>query len=111
MYHNVAHDLLLQIGKVNPCDGGAAMQKQHSLPDVHIDPVCAMEVNPDSADYKPTYKSHTYYFCAEGCKKTFEASPAKFAGATKSGKKKGWWGRHVDRLKDIKCDRSMECHH
>jgi len=87
------------------------MPKQHSLPDVHIDPVCAMEVNPDSADYKSTYKSHTYYFCAEGCKKTFEASPAKFAGATKSGKKKGWWGRHVDRLKDIKCDRSMECHH
>jgi len=36
------------------------MDKQHSLPDVHIDPVCAMEVNPDNTDFTSTYKSNTY---------------------------------------------------
>ena len=85
------------------------MQKQNSLPNVHVDPVCAMEVSADNAEIKSTYQSHTYYFCAERCKKAFEAAPAKYMGS-ESGRKKGWWGRHVDRLKDVHCDRSMECH-
>ena len=85
------------------------MQKQQSLPNVHIDPVCAMEVSADNAKIKSYYKSHTYYFCAEGCKKAFDSKPEKFV-ESKPGKKKGWWGRHVDRLKGVNCDRSMECH-
>ncbi len=85
------------------------MQKQHSLPDVYIDPVCAMQVSADNAKISSTFKSHTYYFCAEGCQRAFESAPDKYL-ASKPGKKKGWWGRHVDRLKDVHCDRSMECH-
>jgi YHS domain-containing protein len=97
-------------GKTNPYHGGAAMQKQQSSSKVHIDPVCAMEVSAGNADIKSTHQSHTYYFCAEGCKKAFESAPDKYL-ASKPGKKKGWWGRHVDRLKNLNCDRSMECHY
>ena len=85
------------------------MQEQHSVPNVHVDPVCAMEVDADRADFRSTYDSQTYYFCAEGCKKAFESAPEKYL-APASQKKKGWWDRHVERLKDVTCDRSMECH-
>ena len=85
------------------------MQKQPSVPEVHIDPVCSMEVNADHANIASTYQSRTYYFCAEGCKKAFESAPEKYLD-TKSEKKKGWWGKHTERLKKVSCDRSMQCH-
>jgi YHS domain-containing protein len=85
------------------------MQNLPSTPDVHVDPVCAMEVDANNTDIKSTYQSHTYYFCAEGCKKAFDAAPGKYLESSPK-KKKGWWGRHVERLKDVNCDRSMECH-
>ena len=39
------------------------------------DPVCHMDVEPAKAAAQSTYKSQTYYFCAVGCKKTFDAEP------------------------------------
>ena len=43
-----------------------------------IDPVCKMEVDPDSAPARSEYKGETYYFCAAGCKHTFDESPEKY---------------------------------
>jgi YHS domain-containing protein len=43
-----------------------------------IDPVCGMEVDPDTAEWKTEYKGQTYYFCAPGCQRTFEKDPEKF---------------------------------
>jgi P-type Cu+ transporter len=43
-----------------------------------IDPVCHMEVNEKTAAAKSVYKGKTYYFCAVGCKKTFDKDPGKF---------------------------------
>jgi len=96
-------------GNTNPYRGGDTMEKQQSIPHIHIDPVCAMEVNADTAGIKSNYQSQTYYFCAEGCKQAFDSAPAKYLTATPK-KKKGWWGKHVDRLQKVHCDRSMECH-
>jgi YHS domain-containing protein/copper chaperone CopZ len=42
---------------------------------VGIDPVCGMEVDPETARYKATLGSETYSFCAEGCKTAFEQEP------------------------------------
>ncbi|MGI8912873.1 MAG: YHS domain-containing protein [Chloroflexota bacterium] len=42
------------------------------------DPVCGMEVDPKSASHKSEYHGKTYYFCAPGCKKSFEAEPEKY---------------------------------
>jgi len=49
--------------------GGDAMAK---------DPVCGMEVNEKTAPATSQYKGTTYYFCAPGCKKAFDADPEKY---------------------------------
>jgi YHS domain-containing protein len=43
-----------------------------------IDPICKMDVNEKTAKYKTEYKGKTYYFCAPGCKRSFEKDPTKY---------------------------------
>jgi YHS domain-containing protein len=40
-----------------------------------IDPICKMTVDEKTAKFKSEYKGKTYYFCAPGCKKKFDADP------------------------------------
>jgi len=42
------------------------------------DPVCKMDVDEKTAAGTSKYKGVTYYFCAPGCKKAFEADPEKY---------------------------------
>ena len=47
------------------------------------DPVCGMEIDQGKAraDGKTVaHQGRTFYFCSDQCKKTFEGSPAKYAG-------------------------------
>ena len=46
-----------------------------------IDPVCGMDVAPDEAQGKTSYKGKTYYFCARGCKVAFDKDPEKYIKA------------------------------
>lgn len=48
------------------------------MADVVKDPVCGMEIDPEAAAGTSEYEGTTYYFCAEGCKKEFDADPQKF---------------------------------
>ena len=44
-----------------------------------IDPICKMEVdtgNPPGG--KSEYQGTTYYFCAPGCKRSFDQDPQKY---------------------------------
>jgi YHS domain-containing protein len=43
-----------------------------------VDPVCKMDVEPAKAAAQSSYKGQTYYFCALGCKKTFDSAPEKY---------------------------------
>ena len=43
-----------------------------------VDPVCGMEVDTTTAEWKTEYKGQTYYFCAPGCKRSFEKEPEKY---------------------------------
>ena len=43
-----------------------------------IDPVCGMEVNTDTAQWKTDYNGQSYYFCSPGCKRSFEKEPEKY---------------------------------
>jgi YHS domain-containing protein len=43
-----------------------------------IDPVCNMEVDPQTAEYKSEYKGQTYYFCSFACKRQFDQEPEAF---------------------------------
>ena len=42
------------------------------------DPVCGMEVDPNTATQTSTYQGQTYYFCSPGCKRAFEAEPQTY---------------------------------
>jgi len=44
----------------------------------HIDPVCGMEVDPQTAAGQSEYNGKTYYFCAPGCKASFDKDPGKY---------------------------------
>jgi len=44
------------------------------------DPVCKMTVDESSAAASTEYNGKTYYFCAAGCKETFEKDPKKYTG-------------------------------
>jgi len=44
-----------------------------------IDSVCKMTVDEKTAKFKSVYRGTTYYFCAPGCKKKFDADPGKYA--------------------------------
>ena len=43
-----------------------------------IDPVCKMQVDPKTAAAEAEYQGQTYYFCAPGCKVSFEKDPEKY---------------------------------
>ena len=48
---------------------------------MEIDPVCKMEVDPATAQWKSAHKGKTYYFCSPGCKASFDKEPEKYAQA------------------------------
>jgi YHS domain-containing protein len=50
-----------------------------------VDPVCGMEVDESKAAATSAYQGTTYYFCAQGCKVTFDKDPAKFVGEKEEG--------------------------
>ncbi len=43
-----------------------------------IDPVCLMEVEKATAQWTSEGKGQTYYFCAPGCKISFDGEPEKY---------------------------------
>lgn len=52
------------------------------------DPVCGMDVSPETAAASAEFEGVTYYFCAQGCKDAFLAEPHHYLdgeGAKKSG--------------------------
>ena len=52
------------------------------------DLVCGMDVDEKKAAAKSQYLGKTYYFCAPGCKKAFDANPSKYVkdgGQTMAG--------------------------
>lgn len=54
-----------------------------------IDPVCGMEVDEKTAAGKSEYKGKTYYFCAPGCKASFDKDPEKYLSGEGSGSHHG----------------------
>ena len=50
-----------------------------------IDPVCGMTVNEQNAPATAVHRGTTYYFCAPGCKRRFEADPEKILQAGPQG--------------------------
>jgi len=76
------------------------MEKLATVTNTIIDPVCGMKVDPTKTDLVATHQGYSYHFCAEGCRKAFEANPKKYLERKPAKPKgpKGWWGRYLDRM-------------
>jgi Cu+-exporting ATPase len=61
-------------------DRGHAPHQGHAGREAVIDPVCGMTVDPHTAPHRHSYRGHTYYFCAAGCRAKFAADPQKYLG-------------------------------
>jgi len=48
---------------------------------VERDPVCGMNVNPETAKARVEHSGKTYYFCCGGCAQKFQQDPAKYLSA------------------------------
>ena len=55
------------------------------LESVAIDPVCGMTVDIATAKYMSEIDEELYYFCAAGCKTSFDKSPLNFIEAAAAG--------------------------
>jgi len=73
------------------------------------DPVCGMTVVPNETDIRATIDGETYFFCAEGCRKSFVENPQKFLDF-KPAKKKGLWCRYLERLEKASGGKAIKCH-
>ena len=62
-----------------------------------IDPVCGMGVEPGKTQLVAVYCGRSYFFCAEACRKAFEADPDRYL-EPKAPERKGWFGRFLDRM-------------
>ena len=70
--------------------GGYPMNLSAKNKKTVVDPVCGMAVVPDIKEIITTIDGETYYFCAEGCRQSFEENPQKFLNP-RLAKKKGLW--------------------
>ena len=73
------------------------------------DPVCGMTVDPCKTELTAEYEDKRYYFCAAGCLEAFEENPAKYKNVT-AARKKGIWGKYLDRLNKSTDGKAMKCH-
>lgn len=55
------------------------------------DVVCGMTIDSETAQHKSEYKGQTYYFCAPGCKRSFDQDPEKYLSG-QSGSESGHTG-------------------
>jgi YHS domain-containing protein len=85
------------------------MNTQKNTTQKVIDPVCGMAVIAGQNDILTTIKGQTYYFCTEDCRKAFEKKPQKHIDS-KPTKRKGLWGRYMDRLQKATGGKAQKCH-
>jgi len=50
----------------------------NQLPTSALDPVCGMTVEIATAHFTSEHNGRTYYFCAAGCKRSFDKEPGKY---------------------------------
>jgi xanthine dehydrogenase accessory factor len=80
-HHEIAVAILAELVAFKAA--GAGMQVvEVELPQQAIDPVCEMVVDVARARFVTEHKGVAHYFCAAGCQRAFESSPALFLGGS-----------------------------
>ncbi|WP_254523419.1 permease [Natrinema caseinilyticum] len=54
------------------------------------DPVCGMEIDPETADYSTEHDGQTYYFCSQSCKESFDPEEANTTVREQATSLSGW---------------------
>jgi len=106
MWHNACSSFKQEFKKIKR---RSTMQRQLKQTNSALDPVCGMTVNQRQTEIVTTIQGQTYYFCAEGCREAFVADPQKYLTPA-CPKKKGFWGRYLERLEKATGGKSMNCH-
>ena len=57
------------------------------------DPVCGMDVDPQTAPASAEFEGVTYYFCAQGCKDDFLDEPRRYLDGGEPQARKGYLRR------------------
>ncbi len=58
-----------------------------------IDPVCKMQVDEKTAQFKSIYKGVSYFFCSKPCKKSFDEDPEKYLSGDQNKKPRSCCGK------------------
>ena len=53
--------------------------RENIMAKTHVDPVCNMEVDEQSAAGQSQYQGENYYFCSQDCKEKFDRKPEQYA--------------------------------
>lgn len=85
------------------------MENTATTKETHVDPVCGMEVDPGNTRLVANFQGHSYWFCNEACRHSFENNPKKYL-EPKSPKRKGIWGRYLERLNRSTDGKALKCH-
>lgn len=67
--------------KSHSCCAHGPHENPHHVPidsKEHVDPVCGMRVEPESAKGQSTYQGKIFYFCSVKCKSKFDANPETY---------------------------------
>ena len=54
------------------------MKGKYDMAETFKDPVCDMDVTPETAAGTSEYNGTIYYFCSPGCKRSFDKEPEKY---------------------------------
>jgi Cu+-exporting ATPase len=60
------------------CHGPHADADAATAPDLVVDPVCGMRVDPATAQHRFVHQGQTFHFCSSGCRQKFAADPGAF---------------------------------
>jgi Cu+-exporting ATPase len=78
-YRRAAQDSAGSLPPVKPRVEVTDHPRQQGTPATVTDPVCGMEIDPDTAVATEEYAGKTYHFCATACHEKFRAEPEKYA--------------------------------
>jgi xanthine dehydrogenase accessory factor len=69
---------IIQVKKSRPPQVRPEAADLGTLPEIAIDPVCGMTVDPVGSTLKSDYQGRLFHFCCAGCQQTFEKEPEKY---------------------------------
>jgi xanthine dehydrogenase accessory factor len=76
-HHEIAVAVLAELVALRAA-GRLSAQVTVAAPELALDPVCGMSVDVAGARFTVAHEGATVYFCANGCRRAFQADPAAF---------------------------------